>query len=89
MKIDISLTAETSIKVTSADLRGWASIRLISAICNRNIDKLASLTYAITNNYTEPEIKEIWRHCKNLLTEEEIIWLEGNLRQLLSERLNG
>lgn len=79
---------DLSLEIKSSDMCGWASIRLVSAICNKNIEKLAGVTSAITNNYTETEIKQIWRHCKSLLTDEEIIWLESNLKQLLTERFN-
>lgn len=80
---------DLSLEIKNSDMCGWASIKLVSAICNKNTEKLASLTCAITNNYTETEIKQIWRHCKTLLTEEEVTWLEGNLKQLLAERFNG
>lgn len=68
--------------IKSQDLQGWASLRLVSAICNRDSQKLSQISEGITNNYTQEEIKTIWKRTKLILTEEDITWLEDNLKQL-------
>ncbi|MFN6460829.1 MAG: hypothetical protein RMZ41_003150 [Nostoc sp. DedVER02] len=64
------------------DSKGWATIRLISAICNKNPERLSKLSEALTTCYEQKEISEIWRRAKLLLTIEDICWLETTLNEL-------
>ncbi|MBD2441583.1 hypothetical protein [Nostoc sp. FACHB-110] len=64
------------------DDQGWAAIRLISAICNKNREKLSVISEALTACYEQKEIVDIWRKVKLLLTDEDICWLETTLNDL-------
>lgn len=64
------------------DNKGWAAIRLTSAICNKNRKKLSVLSETLTAYYEQREIAEIWRKVKLLLTNEDICWLETTLNEL-------
>ncbi len=68
--------------IQSNDGKGWASIRLISAVCNKNAEQLSSLSQLLTTHYERREISEIWRRAKTLLTQEDIDWLQTTLYNL-------
>ncbi len=70
------------LSVKANDGKGWAAIRLISAICNKNTEALSKLSEALTTYYEQKEIAEIWRRAKLLLTPEDICWLETTLNGL-------
>jgi hypothetical protein len=65
-----------------SDNKGWAALRLVAAICNKNSEGLSRLSAALTTYYEQKEISDIWRRVKLLLTSEDICWLESTLNQL-------
>lgn len=73
------------IEIKASDERGWAALRLVAVICNQQKTKLIELSQALTENFTEQEILQIWKQVKMLLTQTEIEWLEGTLRQSIEE----
>jgi hypothetical protein len=70
------------LSVKANDDKGWAAIRLIAAICNKNTEALLRLSEALTTHYEQKEISEIWRRAKLLLTTEDTIWLKTTLNEL-------
>lgn len=65
-----------------ADNKGWAAIRLIGTVCNRDKEKLSQLSEYLVAYYDGKEISEIWRRVKLLLSEGDISWLETALTEL-------
>lgn len=61
------------------DNKGWAAIRLIGAICNRNRESLLQLSEFLIAYYDDKEISDIWRRVKLLLTDTDISWLQNTL----------
>jgi hypothetical protein len=69
------------LQVKADDAAGWAAITLLSVICNRQPEKLLEATQRLTQNYTDKEIRAIWRKIQPLLIEADIAWLQSTLNQ--------
>jgi hypothetical protein len=74
--------------IKASDFKGWASLRLVAAICNEDKEKLSKLAKSLTDNFTSEEILQIWKQVKMLLTKSEVAWLEGTLNQLIQQQTN-